>query len=522
MGLASLLSLTAASARTTRTYNNKILSNNLAESATSKAIDLLTQAMNPLSPETYRPDLLTMTEVELAAFVENELMAGVNGPDGQRSVSLRVPNDGSFRLLAMDRVPGQTKQFTLRGEGIFRDPALNRPTRSVIEIDTELMFDLDRYGAVLMSDMPNLGTVRGGGQAKALDGNVLIHRTAGVVAVMGGVLTNGDLLDFRGEPLDLATAEEGLHTIHPSLVQQGLYGKRDEIPDYTLAGERDQLFDFDRFAEVASQGSGQVFNSLQDFVQAQNTEGVLEGLIVVNVNPADHLRTVKGKPRLSDLVLLAPGQAPGTGEAIPSPPIHINGSLVVRIAPSFTFKGVDYRTPPTFRVTFATPVSINPAPSGEVETYLEAIRAYDRAVRTGSEEEVPVPDAPSGYQSPFASASFGGVRPWEVDLATRGYENFENGDDLPAIAISMGIAEFTDAVNCSGFIYSAGMVAIDNFREAYQYVEGAILAGGGIYLANKGVQGALIVAYGEETMDRLATSGTKMRTPVILEWRQAE
>ena len=176
-----------------------------------------------------------------------------------------------------------------------------------------------------------------------------------------------------------------------------------------------------------------------------------------------------------------------------------------------------YETPPVFRVTFDVPLTINGAIPDDVRAYLEACQRYYEAARRG-EPEPEVPLAPTGWgRRPSSPVPFA----WEI-TPPDGTTPYAPGDDLPALVSTRGVLEMLDSLNVSGMMFSAGLVAIDNVHDAMQFIDGAILSGGGVYLANKGEQGALVVSYNASVLDRLATLSSTMRAPLILAWRQVE
>ena len=91
---------------------------------------------------------------------------------------------------------------------------------------------------------------------------------------------------------------------------------------------------------------------------------------------------------------------------------------------------------------------------------------------------------------------------------------FTMQDDLPALMYNGGIADLHKQVNISGVIYSPVFAEIENKGNkdgGTQYINGAVIGGGGILVQNKG-KGKTIIKYNPNTLDRLATDGSNGKT----------
>ena len=93
------------------------------------------------------------------------------------------------------------------------------------------------------------------------------------------------------------------------------------------------------------------------------------------------------------------------------------------------------------------------------------------------------------------------------DSAGNAITPFTMQDDLPALMYNGGIADLHKQVNISGAIYSPVFAEIENKGNSTQYINGAVIGGGGILVQNKG-NGKTIIKYNPNTLDRLATDGS--------------
>ena len=62
------------------------------------------------------------------------------------------------------------------------------------------------------------------------------------------------------------------------------------------------------------------------------------------------------------------------------------------------------------------------------------------------------------------------------------FENFKEGDDLPAIMFNTGVVDIHGGANISGLVYGPSFIEIENKEGNLQYFNGSILGGGGVLL----------------------------------------
>ena len=126
------------------------------------------------------------------------------------------------------------------------------------------------------------------------------------------------------------------------------------------------------------------------------------------------------------------------------------------------------------------------------------------------------PDDPDTFVSGYS-----GMRPDVFDASQTAKDSDGNAitpftmqDDLPALMYNGGIADLHKQVNISGVIYSPVFAEIENKGNkdgGTQYINGAVIGGGGILVQNKG-KGKTIIKYNPNTLDRLATDGSNGKT----------
>jgi hypothetical protein len=519
LGLATLLHRVASSRSVTWASNNKLLANNLAEAACARGLEILEKISTPTDPVYYEPEFHSFDDARFADFAESVFLSLANGPQGKRIASLRSPNDGEYRVVSLDRaVLAEGAVYTIRAEGVYK--ASNREQRSLVEVDARFLFDAKEFGAAILSDAPDLGTVAGGGKPRAMDGNIVLGKGRGFVAVMGKIASNGATLDGEGDPLTPSNLAQTIKAIHPVDLNQNLYGTSGEIPDFTQPGESKQLFDFDRFTAAADAGAGRHFANLADFAAAAAAGETFQGIVVVDVNPSDYVRAETGHGLiLEDPTLIDhPGQAnkPGCHYA---PAINVAGTLVFRVPRTFQHNGSEYETPSIYRIVIDAPLRVNAANPADIDAYVADVEDYNDAVQAGNPP--PVPPAPPAGEAPYGSPSHPLPDPWEVDLGPS-LAAFQPGDDLPALMMSMGVLDINAAANVCGAVYAPGFVEIENKHWVTQYFAGTLIAGGGVYVQDFGNSGRLIFAYRQAAVDQLATSELAMKAPVVVAWRQVQ
>ena len=164
--------------------------------------------------------------------------------------------------------------------------------------------------------------------------------------------------------------------------------------------------------------------------------------------------------------------------------IDIRGTLVLLFEPD-----VD----PDSKIKFDAPLRINPITPEQLD------------------------DLDPGDPDTFVSG-YSGMRPDVFDASQTAKDSAGNAitpftmqDDLPALMYNGGIADLHKQVNISGVIYSPVFAEIENKGNTTQYINGAVIGGGGILVQNKG-NGKTIIKYNPNTLDRLATDGSNGKT----------
>ena len=164
--------------------------------------------------------------------------------------------------------------------------------------------------------------------------------------------------------------------------------------------------------------------------------------------------------------------------------IDIRGTLVLLFEPD-----VD----PDSKIKFDAPLRINPITPEQLD------------------------DLDPGDPDTFVSG-YSGMRPDVFDASQTAKDSAGNAitpftmqDDLPALMYNGGIADLHKQVNISGVIYSPVFAEIENKGNTTQYINGAVIGGGGILVQNKG-KGKTIIKYNPNTLDRLATDGSNGKT----------
>jgi len=346
-------------------------------------------------------------------------------------------------------------------------------TRTVMESFGLSISESGAFGGAMISDMIPTGATGLDARPQAQSGDIILIGKGRPDAyhIFGNINANGAIRAYDDKSTydqELTSANIGSYvgTFSGSL-QTNLAGTADEIPNVTSLTGADQLFDFDRFIQAATDGAGTVFANLAAFATAMNTANgagnALEGIIVVQVDP----NIEGGGPKLDTTVI------PGG--------INIKGTLL--------FSFVD-GTPDTYKVWVQTPMQINAAD-------LSGLDPADESTYT------------TGYP-PALSA--GNKAPYEVDITGSGFDNFKQGDDFPALMFNTGIVDMHDIVNISGVVYGPSLVEIENKLGLTQYVNGAIIAGEGIMLESNSTSGITAIRQDFGTVGNLATNNNMGKT----------
>jgi len=302
------------------------------------------------------------------------------------------------------------------------------------------------FGAAILSDA--VGTTSTATDKKAGQaGNVAIPTpgAGSTTFIDGGILANGRVN---------YSASAKLNTNSLSMTN---YGTANQIPDYTADGSVDQLFDFGRF-KAAAKASGNYFTNVAAFVKAGKTT-TLEGIVYVEVSKTEMKTDMSTK-------------------VMPSG-INIRGTLVIGFATNVV----------------ATDKWQNTAPLNINKADLTGFNATNPATFT------------TGYPPTYTNPA---KNPVNLNLAPYGYANFTAEDDLPAVMYNVGIFDVHGPVNVCGVVYSPSFFEIENKNaNQLQYFKGSMISGGGVFIENGKTGSKSIVSYDPNTLDKLATSGTK-------------
>lgn len=338
-----------------------------------------------------------------------------------------------------------------------------------------------RYGfaAAIMSDAPGT-TSTGISKTVAKQGNVVVDgNKVGTTIVDGGegwaVLANGRV------NIDTQYA-----TVPASSVSMTNYNTANQIPDYTVEGSTNQLFDFARFIAVAdltpngpSKSNNNHFSSLPEFkasLWTNSSANPYYGVVVVDVKNADISEITTGIARNG---------------------INVYGTLVFNFAADVA--GSAY-------LKNSANVNINPA-------NLSGLNATNPATFTTG-----YPPTYPGDKSVLTSAA--AKNPVNIDISSRGFDNFNAADDLPAMMYSIGVFDIHGNANICGVMYTPSFVEIENkLNNQIQYFKGSIIGGNGVLLENKDMKSKSIVSYDASALDLLATKGSKGKLVSPVFWQ---
>ncbi|MEW6323953.1 MAG: pilus assembly PilX N-terminal domain-containing protein [Nitrospirota bacterium] len=320
----------------------------------------------------------------------------------------------------------------------------------------------------------------------------------------GGASANGNILYYSNngasgvDMTDASTCPDGspdcaveLHVSDTGTLSQDLGGTSGAIPDYTDPSSSAQLFDFTQFIHAANQpGVGEVMSLAQFADYFQPAPGAdcssittpLEGIIVVNV---DATLYGNNNPKL-DTAQTPADSNPATGDFRGVCPIDVRGTLLFNITNNAN---------PLYKIFVKTGLNVNPADLSTV-----------------------IPGDPSTYTTGYPPPCGGAgepVCPWDVDLS--GYadcgggtvqcQNFGENADLPALMYNTGIIDIHDEANISGVLYTPSFVEIEQKADGNtQYINGSIIAGGGIYIEDRNTANAgnTIISFDADALTDLA------------------
>jgi hypothetical protein len=333
------------------------------------------------------------------------------------------------------------------------------------------------YPATIVS--PNAGTTAAGtSKAVAQAGNVVINGDkSGPIVVDGGV--SGLAVMANG------TVNYDTNYAHPpaSAYSATNWGTSGQIPDYTTQGTSNALFDIGRFIAVAdltaettnfNPNANNHFTNLQTFINSVKTHtstNPMQGVIVVDVSTTD-----------SNLKNLTDSTLPGG--------INIRGTWLM----NFTGTGWD---PVSEKIIVTADINVNPAD-------LSHVVATNPATYT------------TGYPPVYTDSS---KNPTNINITSRGFANFQPGDDLPAEVYTIGCLDMHGNANISGVLYTPSYMEIENKTSGNtQYIRGSLIMGNGIYYENT-TSATSILSFDPGAVDSLTTLGGAGKKVSINYWQ---
>jgi len=340
-------------------------------------------------------------------------------------------------------------------------------------IDIEMEQQFVMFDSAIVSDAiptgpgDKDGTKSGKGEAQ--NGHIVFDDKGrdGQFFVNGSLMSNGGVYS-EGELLSTGDANDQI--TFAGSIQTELSGTENQIPDYTSIGSSDQLFDFDRFIAAARAGAGREFTNLSDFVDAMklaNAAGEpLEGITLLSLD--DSAKKIED----SDI--------PGG--------INIRGTLLIHFAAG---------TDPMHKLFVICDVNVNAAD-------ISSLDVSDPSTYT------------SGYDDAWTNEN---LRPHKVDISGDGFKNFKANDDIPAIMFNTGIVDQHGSTNICGLIYGPSFIELENKGGGFQYYNGSILGGTGVYIEGHGSTGNTVINFDRNTINKLATQNAKGQGLQVIGWR---
>jgi len=336
-------------------------------------------------------------------------------------------------------------------------------------------------------------------KSAAQAGNVALNGVTGRPLIVDGNVAKAILANGH------ANIDPAIAAIPASSVSAGNFGSSNEIPDYTAQGTDNSLFDFARFTAAADATLNPLntvngtnhFTSLASFLKANaaaaaTPAGALEGIIVVDVTA-----TSKSGDIGID-VLANPENYVGTPYMPAVNPqkkgITVRGSLFFKFGSAYG---------PLDKIFNRTPMNINPADLTGMNTANPS--TY-----------------PSGYPATYADAT---KNPVNVDITSKGFQNFTADEDLPAVMYSIGTLDMHGPANISGVMYTPSYSEIENrpnegfaVANQLQYFKGSIIVGMGVYIENVNTS-STVVSFDPRTVDSLATMGGAGKKVKVAYWQ---
>ncbi|MBI3815662.1 MAG: hypothetical protein HY279_14490 [Nitrospinae bacterium] len=254
-----------------------------------------------------------------------------------------------------------------------------------------------------------------------------------------------------------------------------------EVPGYdggqkplNYFDQSEQLFNFDRYNAAAS-ATGNSLTWSEFVTRVQNNEP-LYGIVSI---------TADFNNGSSDLSL-------DTGS------INIKGTLVVNVI----------NNPNNKKLKVGVPINVNPVTSPTTGTTTLTSTDFDTwttaaANRTSASDPSPWP---SGYGSAWDEVktyNSGAKDPRGRSIGA--YTPFGQNEDLPALMYTGGIVDIHHAANISGVVYTPNFVEIEQKQGIgeVQYINGAVVAGAGIFIESNNCGGGIGVVYDPDVLDNL-------------------
>jgi hypothetical protein len=307
---------------------------------------------------------------------------------------------------------------------------------------------------------------------------MLARETHGVVFagdnqhVYGGIQSNGRV--YRADAkTNTEVTPENVATVLPNFhgpLRTALDGTAAELPDYTVPGAAQQLFDFKKFEDAAKSGHGASYDSLAKFAAAMNLANAenrpLQGMIYVTVDANDFPSSARITSVASSGAVTIPGG------------IRVDGTLAFHVthAPSDAYP-----------LSIQTSLSVN-------------------AVKLPATFD---PEDPQTFASGYPA-----TMPSELDAHTA--IGFKLDDDLPAIATDGGALEILRGANVCGIVYAPSFLRIEDPADEPQFFQGGLIAGAGIFAQSGATaNGAQVIAFDPSTFDSLRTFDRLGKAPVL-------
>ena len=123
---------------------------------------------------------------------------------------------------------------------------------------------------------------------------------------------------------------------------------------------------------------------------------------------------------------------------------------------------------------------------------------------------------PSGYPPTYTNPA---KNPVLINITSKGFANFTAADDLPAYMYNNAILDMHGNINVCGAVYSPCYMEIENKQAGQmQYIKGAIICGGGIYIDNL-LTATNIISFDAKALRNLATSANNAKAVKVTYYR---